>query len=1488
MEGLPQIETLRKTLLKASPKDLNDGISISQALEIIQSLEENNAHIKLLELLLVILRQLYAVLSLQIPSPKVISMVDELLIPGLQPGKQLAVLIMTNIDHPLKIQQTRAIEALSTAAKLSSLWESNEAKVEHRKSTTVSFIEPLFVSLVQGKLLSKGVMLALIAMLPYISAERVPMSLLDSLLDEVSVAQDASVRCTLAADLLLVACGIQLRSTTSTISLTLEQQDRLLHLLSPCFETSQPPSTLSHLSRYLLPQLLNHLPSLLTPLLSHLGPPNATLKAWVGVASLGVTKGLVTIEQLPHIEIKMVLESEDTDTRLRAFELVTGRKEFTKDGLELIKISLKCNEAITNGGVRSAFSSASFAFFTRLQQYNTGICRILRRISKQPSSDETVNEASNLMNSLSHISEFHSWFLAFIDENICQARRFPVSKVLMGLILLERYLEVLGHDDGVQESVFTLERMQSLLACQASQFTEVRVRSRKIIDCAKVPLPGYESLQTPLSQILLKSALVALDNPRRTQAEAGKAALCILFGWLIKKRDNEQQAVNFVQDLIAKLENALISTESNLVLIEKHPLHGFLSVIKDILVGLELKSPGSQRIWSPIFHRLFQLIKRAWLVTRPVISLATSRLMSVDQDSLEGNVKPDHEIARACEILGAVDDTENEEGMDHTGLLFGCWRATMTAGELLATLISLPIFQAGASQIIWSINDVDSAGQTFLVWLHEIRHRGTFSKISTAFAQLVETVRSVEEMKCLCREWLEHELIVISSDQISTTRRSAALPYSILSIVSSSEQLLERAITCLLDFARVDNEMTSNATKVHALNVLKVVLLDARQTKFFDTHFERSVLTALGAFESSNWNVRNVGLILFSTLVHRCLAPSRGGQDYYRSRAALLLRKSFYLFHSKYPLILPFIIKYLAHDGGEEKANNKHTPLFPILIIVRSLKWSDTNVEIPRKLSNLIEPYLSSTQQQVRQVAAQALGSTLSPVESIQRALSSSYEAPSLNAFHGHLLLLRQLIRNFVDWDSIDEISQSVFEEILQKLLKEHVPGYSPLITAEIVGCVEDYLGCKNQSESREGSLIRELVKRATQHLVSPTKMSMPGEDFRLSACIDALIRHSASPSILLSFLGPASTEISNLHALDYLERMQETLTATLLDRVMSLAITGAGGAAVQEKALNALAEIKWNIDSVNEWKNESNGLSNVCRALHKIISTSTCVSVREAALVALGWVVHLGFVDNIEMVDSGIYGKLAENILQFSHENESQPSRYAAIKALSHLTSHLFRHPKLELHQALLRLTQDDDEEIRQGAANIITLASDVERRVIQQKAHAMWYDWAVGYLLSLTRNSEEWCKWISWLKELSLDQDGYDRDLSILKCESGAEVLFEVEPPNIFRDSFIDASHASKLLSSLKLHEVQHTVTLPELRKSELSNGSHSDSSIKNPETPESQLVSELCGALECLDPGNSLGSWTIGKNISPIDDAWEARRSLLQRLDIRKQLQ
>jgi hypothetical protein len=99
-----------------------------------------------------------------------------------------------------------------------------------------------------------------------------------------------------------------------------------------------------------------------------------------------------------------------------------------------------------------------------------------------------------------------------------------------------------------------------------------------------------------------------------------------------------------------------------------------LTQLSDLVRSLNIDNSAAEAKWRTLFHRMLYIIDRVWAVTRPVISLKSAGTND-DKD------RPDHEIARAYEVVGDNDaDGEDDESADVTGLLSGCWRATTGAG----------------------------------------------------------------------------------------------------------------------------------------------------------------------------------------------------------------------------------------------------------------------------------------------------------------------------------------------------------------------------------------------------------------------------------------------------------------------------------------------------------------------------------------------------------------------------------------------------------------------------------------------------------------------------------------------------------------------------------------------------------------------------------------------------------------------------------------
>jgi hypothetical protein len=177
-----------------------------------------------------------------------------------------------------------------------------------------------------------------------------------------------------------------------------------------------------------------------------------------------------------------------------------------------------------------------------------------------------------------------------------------------------------------------------------------------------------------------------------------------------------------------------------------------------------------------------------------------------------------------------------------------CQKLTQLS-ELLSVIVIAPLAGTGGQQV-WSKAEVDKAGLQFLTWLHEIRHRGTFARIAVVYGHMVDSVKAHQDLRDLVGQWLKYNLETVAKGQLSTLRRSAALPFAFISLINGDLALLDCTIERLVEMAKLGNA-SSDVTKVHAMNCLKTVLLDAKQTRYLSTYFERTVMVALAAFGSS-------------------------------------------------------------------------------------------------------------------------------------------------------------------------------------------------------------------------------------------------------------------------------------------------------------------------------------------------------------------------------------------------------------------------------------------------------------------------------------------------------------------------------------------------------------------------------------------------------------------------------------------------------------
>lgn len=418
-----------------------------------------------------------------------------------------------------------------------------------------------------------------------------------------------------------------------------------------------------------------------------------------------------------------------------------------------------------------------------------------------------------------------------------------------------------------------------------------------------------------------------------------------------------------------------------------------------------------------------------------------------------------------------------------------------------------------------------------------------------------------------------------------------------------------------------------------------------------------------------SWNVRNVGLILFSTLAHRSLATARY-QEVFGTRNALAGRQTLAAWDGRYPEMIPYVADYLRRARKEGPATlTQHSPLFPILIIVRSLRWSPEGAQTADSLFPVVEPYLGSVEWQIRDVASQALSSLLSSSQALERAKVTatrvSHESKDFNTLHGRLLFLCRLISDVIYWDDVVAADKRILEMRLRDGLQVWGDSSTAVIPKAILDCVIAYANATTPSNP----VLVPGAKRIALNILQTPEPYRPGLDLLHQSAAACVLIQPIVPRDVVALLAPQIPEDAQLAALDKVEDSLALQTPEILSVVIKLSALENSNT-VRTKAFDVLSA--WAATPEADA-----GIAPLTGAILKVVKTTRCVPLREAALPALGRAIAAG-------PDSASLDVLATILHKTSDENRvssCQIVRYVstdtAVRALPLVSAPLHGPPR-------------------------------------------------------------------------------------------------------------------------------------------------------------------------------------------------------------------
>lgn len=403
--------------------------------------------------------------------PGVRELVVALVAPALQPGGGLAALIAPNLGHGLKSRAQRSAECLNAGVKLNAALYSSPSSTpstSSAKDSKLHLLSALFEHLVADSLARRPNLTGITILAESMPASSVPSDLLPHLLADVDEIDAAAQRCN------AIVSVLARRRADPAAQGNVEE-----YMVAPLIPYLGNEDSVPTMSRYLLPALFKIYRHAYEPLLTLLDTQAAKedryFGPWVAAASYGVGAGYISLDALPQTRLSEAVSHADCSIRIMAFELLAlSRSVFEEKVLELVKHALVLNTVVPTAGGRTDMLSAIHGTLTNMKTMEEIAAReVVKGAKGKPGVAE--RGAATLVAS----KAFHEWWLdTYLSPSIRGCREMPPLRAIFALKLLKLYVEVYG--PSVHSTVYTPERVADLVACQASEFVDMRMSARHL------------------------------------------------------------------------------------------------------------------------------------------------------------------------------------------------------------------------------------------------------------------------------------------------------------------------------------------------------------------------------------------------------------------------------------------------------------------------------------------------------------------------------------------------------------------------------------------------------------------------------------------------------------------------------------------------------------------------------------------------------------------------------------------------------------------------------------------------------------------------------------------------------------------------------------------------------------------------------------------------------------------------------------------------
>ncbi|KAI8598191.1 putative death-receptor fusion protein-domain-containing protein [Dissophora ornata] len=623
------------------------------------------------------------------------------------------------------------------------------------------------------------------------------------------------------------------------------------------------------------------------------------------------------------------------------------------------------------------------------------------------------------------------------------------------------------------------EHTKVLLSCLLNPFDHCREQALEILMEFKAPFAGYGSKESVDGMV--RWGLDWLKSTRAGESDSGGLVMKTVFvkyaielGWDIQLPYDESgdlSGVKFAKetgnpavDFTIRLQNLLrVQLEkarvNQLDAAHHHPLHGSLIGLRYLFSSIDYASPlvtNHRPLWQAVHKDMMDLVENICGIVMGVLS----------NPSPEGNIPAT--FTEMEESIDAVisssggDEFEQSGGPNHQVILSYCWRAIKESSALMELVLSKATLGSSILKVdgILEPSALDRAGGLFRRLLTTIRHPGAFSSVFPAYISLCTRLLNSEDatLAALPRAWLEENLDSILSDSISVTRRSAGLPLCILAIVNAElsdsrrtllPMVMRRVMAIAAKPVSPDANQQVDLPQIHAMNVLRRLFMDAKLSTSVLPYVGQGLELSIRAFSSPSWAVRNCGVMLFSTLLHRVFGAKRV-RDEHLAINGITSRELFARLEGLCGFLqgqLEVAVSQLL--GAESSQDRVHPGLYPVLTLLSRLQPSlhadpaDTVDGGMSAFVTLVRRCAASAIWKTREMAARALIPLIASrdlmglvLDILQGSLKTNI---SQNETHGLLVQVQFLLRGHLLGEGVAD------RKVRQSFVTQFADAFGPV-----------------------------------------------------------------------------------------------------------------------------------------------------------------------------------------------------------------------------------------------------------------------------------------------------------------------------------------------------------------------------------------------------------------------------------------------------------